>query len=288
MTTIDSATAAFAAERPLLLSVAYRLLGSVADAEDVVQEAYVRWQSVDHDKLDSQGAYLTTVVTRLSLDVLKSARVRREVYVGPWLPEPLPSPAAGPAELAELADSLSMAFLVVLETLSPLERAAFVLHDVFQYGYADVASAVGREEAACRQLVSRARRHIAARRPRYTARVAATAELTERFRDACTSGDIDSLLELLADDAVLLSDGGGAVTAARLPVVGAEKVATFLTRVFGRGNGGRVAGIEPLNGAPAIVMRVDGEASSAICLDVDGNRIVNVHIVRNPEKLARL
>src|SRR4051812_35256629 len=206
--------------RPRLFGIAYRMLGSVSDAEDVVQDAYLRWQQVDQAEVRSAEAFLTTIVVRLSLDVLQSARVRREQYVGPWLPEPLLVDEHDPAEVAELADSLSMAFLVVLEALAPDERAAFLLREVFGYDYDEIAAMLEKQPATCRQLVSRAKRRVGERRQRYDTDRRRGQELAQRFQEACATGDVDALMAMLSDDATLWTDGGGVVQAARRVIVG--------------------------------------------------------------------
>jgi RNA polymerase sigma-70 factor (ECF subfamily) len=256
--TADAVTEDFVAARPHLFAVAYRMLGSVTDAEDVLQEAYLRWQSAHRPDVASAAAYLTTIVTRLCVDQLRSARVRRETYVGPWLPEPLlTSPAA--EEPVELAESVSMAFLLLLEALSPLERAAFLLREVFGYSYAEVADLLDREPSAVRQLVSRARRHVADSRPRFIPEREEHERLTRSFVEACATGDLDALVAMLHEDAVLWSDGGGKVAAARKPVVGGAKVAMFLVNVAraaasasgGRRTGERLARPGAARGRPA-------------------------------------
>jgi RNA polymerase sigma-70 factor (ECF subfamily) len=222
---------AFEAERSRLTAIAYRMLGSAADAEDVVQEAYLRWRDRNDRAVSSVSSYLTTVVVRLCIDELRSARVRRESYVGPWLPEPLLIDEAEPGAAAELADSLSLAFLVLLEELAPVERAAFLLHDVFDYGYGEIAGMLGREEPTCRQLVSRARRRVGERRHRFDADSQVGRELAARFLAACAGGDLSGLMSLVSEDVVLWTDGGGKVKAARRPIHGASKVARFLIAI---------------------------------------------------------
>src|SRR5688572_30035828 len=224
------AAAVFAEERPKLFGVAYRMLGSVTDAEDVIQETFLRWQEVVNagTRVESPSAYLTTMVSRRCLDELRSARRRREEYVGAWLPEPLlEDDRLDPAATTELSDTLSTAFLVVLEALSPGERAAFLLHDVFGYEYPEIARILGRAEPACRQLVTRARRRVAERRPRFDVSPEVHARLLNEFLRAMTAGDLDGLVGLLAEDAVLRADGGGVVSAARNPIIGSERIAKW-------------------------------------------------------------
>jgi RNA polymerase sigma-70 factor, ECF subfamily len=283
----------FEAARGQLFAVAYRMLGSIADAEDVLQDAYLRWQSADRADVESATAYLTTIVTRLCLDLLGSARVRREQYVGPWLPEPLISTVdEDPADRAELADSLSMAFLVLLESLTPLERAAFLLREVFGYEYAELSRTLERDEAACRQLVSRARGHVDAGRPRFDASRAESERLTGEFLQACGTGDVTTLMSLLSPDVVLWSDGGGVISAARRPIVGADNVARFLVGIaqseFASAGGDVTAEGTVVNGAPGAIVRVHGRPSAVMALDLLGGQVVGVRIVRNPDKLTRV
>ncbi|WP_137160203.1 RNA polymerase sigma-70 factor [Blastococcus sp. CCUG 61487] len=287
----------FDRHRPLLFSVAYQMLGSVADAEDAVQDAWLRWSAADRDDVADPRAYLVRVTTRLALDRLDSARARRESYVGPWLPEPLltqpvtagPEPA-DPTTAAELGEQVSLALLVVLETLSPAERAVFVLREVFGLPVAEVATALGRSEAAVRQMAHRAREHVQARRPRFDADRREQREITERFLAACAGGDMAALLSALAPDAVLISDGGGKVSAALRPILGADKVARFTLGIATQGfalPGLRVEVVD-VNGAAAVVAWVDGEPLMSMSLVVADGRVEQVLVVRNPDKLAGL
>lgn len=275
--------------RPLLFSVAYRMLGSVADAEDVLQDAYLRWQRVPEGEADSPRAYLTSIVTRLSIDALRSARVRRETYVGPWLPEPIVTdPSAGPEDQVELSDSLSSAFLVLLETLSPVERAVFLLREAFGYDYDEIARTVGKSEQNCRQLLVRAKKHIEARRPRFRPDEKRRDELLTGFMAACMAGDFDALMSVLSEDVVEYGDGGGVVSAGRRSVVGREKVARFLI-----GLAGKIAGhVEPrrvlINGQPGILFVRDGTPFATMAFDFGPDGIREIDTVVNPEKLANV
>ncbi|HZO26922.1 MAG TPA: RNA polymerase sigma-70 factor [Chloroflexota bacterium] len=282
------AVAVFAEERPKLFGVAYRMLGSVADAEDVIQETFLRWQEVMDagTAVESPSAYLTTMVSRRCLDELRSARRRREEYVGEWLPEPLlEDDRLDPAATTELADSLSTAFLVVLEALSPGERAAFLLHDVFGYEYAELARILGRGEPACRQLVARARRRVAERRPRFDVSPEVHARLLNEFMYAATAGDVDGLVSLLAQDAVLTADGGGVVTAARNPIAGADRIARWSIGVLEKTQWNVSFEVATVNGLPGAVMRVDGTIYGVMSIEVRDGKIQNVYIQVNPAKL---
>ncbi|GAA0564090.1 RNA polymerase sigma-70 factor [Actinomadura livida] len=280
----------FEEHRNLLFAVAYRMLGTAADAEDAVQDAWIRWSSKDRSDVAEPKAYLIRITTNVALDRLRSAQARRETYVGPWLPEPmLTSPDI--ADNAELSESVSMAMLVVLETLSPLERAVFVLKEVFGYPYAEIAGALDRSEASVRQLGSRARRHVEARRTRFEAGGGERRKVTERFFDAVLGGDINRLMEALAPDVALWTDGGGKVRAARRVIRGAEKVGRWLTGI----NGQPYAGVDPadmrvrrvhLNGEPALIVDGPDGPISTVTAEVDGDgRVRAVHLVANPDKL---
>ncbi|MCL6675100.1 RNA polymerase sigma-70 factor [Streptomyces panaciradicis] len=276
--------------RPLLFSIAYRILGSVSEAEDAVQEAWLRFEGAPAEPR-SVRAYLSATVTRISIDVLRSARVRREQYVGPWFPEPLlADPYEDPARAAELADSVSTAALLLLERLSPLERAVFVLREVFDFGYPDIASAVGRSEAACRQLVVRARRHMADGRPRFDADRKERQELADRFFDALREGDVAGLRDLLAADVSMVGDGGGKAPQLARAVMGADNVARLLASVLPRMARIDVS-FEPheLNGQPGAVFRDrDGRVLHTLALDVLDGQIQTIRLVINPDKLTHL
>ncbi len=276
--------------RPLLFSIAYRLLGSVSEAEDAVQETWLRYAASPATPASAR-AFLSAVVTRISIDVLRSARVRREEYAGPWFPEPLVTdPYQDPERSAELADSVSMAALLLLERLSPLERAVFVLREVFAFGFPEVASAVGRSEAACRQLAVRARRHMDAGRPRFEAGRRERAALAERFFGAISAGDIRGLRELLAADVQLVGDGGGKAPALARTVNGADKVARLLSSVFPSLTRLDVT-LQPheVNGQPGAIFRDrDSQVVAALTLDIFGGQIQAIRSVSNPDKLRHL
>jgi RNA polymerase sigma-70 factor (ECF subfamily) len=276
--------------RPLLFAIGYRILGSVAEAEDAVQETWLRYQSSPAQPRSAK-AFLSAVVTRVSIDVLRSARVRRETYVGPWFPEPLlTDPYQDPARSAELADSVSMAALLLLERLTPLERAVFVLREVFGFGFPEVAAAVGRSEAACRQLAARARRHMDLGRPRFEADRREREELADRFFDALRDGEVDGLRELLAADVQMVGDGGGKAPALARGVFGADNVARVLASIFPLL--ARIdARVEPreVNGQPGAILRDrDGKVAGTLTLDVLGGQIQTIRAVVNPDKLGHL
>lgn len=276
----------FTAERDRLFALAYRMLGSVQDAEDILQDAFLRWHKTPVETIESPGAWLTTVVTRLALNQLQSARVTRETYVGPWLPEPLlgdePHASQDPAELS---DSLSIAFLAMLERLSPRERAVFLLRDIFGYEYDEVARMVELSEANCRQIFHRAKRRLDQRRRRFPANTATHQALLESFSTAIQSGDVDGLVKLLTHDAVLWADGGGRVrAAARRPVRGAQAIARFLVGVR-RKFGTDELTMRVVNGRVALVALADGAPLRVVSIDISRERIAGVYVVANPEKL---
>ncbi|OBA69507.1 RNA polymerase subunit sigma-24 [Mycobacterium sp. 1554424.7] len=280
----------FVEHRKLLFAIAYRILGSAADAEDVVQDAWLKWSAADRAQVADPKAYLSRIVSNLSMERLRSTRRQRETYVGPWLPEPILT-SADTAEDVAAAESVSMAMLVVLETLSPLERAVFVLKEVFDFSYGEIASAVERSEAAVRQAGHRARNHVQARRPRFEADRGKKRAVTERFFAAATGGDINDLMQLLAPDVTLWTDGGGKVRQALRPVEGMAKVAAWLAGVTKRPYEGveiadMTAEVVDINGGPGIVFSASGRviATLTVELDADG-RIAVIHNVANPEKL---
>ncbi len=276
---------AFARHRSLLFTVAYEMLGSASDAEDVVQETWLRWADVDHAAVRDPRAYLVRIVTRQALNRLRSLKRRREEYLGEWLPEPLMTSPDVAADV-ELAESLSMAMLTVLETLGPPERAVFVLREVFDTPYDEIAEAVGKSPAAVRQIAHRARDHVAARRPRMPVSTTEQQEAVDRFLAAVRNGDLQGLLDVLAPDVVAVSDGGGLVAAARRPIEGADRVAGFLV------GAARIADLETttvsLNGALGALIDIGGEVNTALSLVVENGRITHIYAIRNPNKLARL
>jgi RNA polymerase sigma-70 factor (ECF subfamily) len=279
--------------RPLLFSIAYRMIGSVSEAEDIVQEAFLRYHRAQTADVESPKAYLSAVTTRLAIDHLRSARVRREEYVGPWLPEPLLTDegAGDPSVQAELADSLSLAFLVLLERLSPVERAAFLLRDVFAYPYDEIAEVIGKSEANARQLVTRARRHVDAERPRFDVDRRAHEELTDRFIEATYSGDTEGLIAMLAADVYTYTDGGGKAQAPRRTVHGRERVAHFMVGIArpDRGAGPVTLHSVLVNGVPGRLARdAEGHAVAVLALDVADGLVTAVRIVVNPDKLGHL
>jgi RNA polymerase sigma-70 factor (ECF subfamily) len=289
--TPDARLEAFDRHRRLLFGVAYRMLGSVADAEDTVQDAWLRWSAADREDVDDPKAYLVRIVSRLALDRLGAARSRRETYVGPWLPEPLlTDDSPGPGEAAELGEQVSLALLVVLETLSPLERAVFVLREVFGMTVAEVAGVVDRSEAAVRQVAHRAREHVRARQPRFDPDPRTQREVTERFFDAVAGGDLDRLMAVLSPDVVLVSDGGGRAQAARRPIEGVDKVARFLVGIAAKGFA--IPGLEvrfaAINGRPGFAAWVDGQPFMALAPVVGEGRVEQVLVMVNPDKLAGL
>jgi RNA polymerase sigma-70 factor, ECF subfamily len=278
----------FLAERRRLFAIAYRMLGSVADADDVLQDAFLRWAEYGKP-VDSPRSLLTTMVVRLCLDQLGSARARHVDYVGPWLPEPLLATSdTGPAEAAELADSLSMAFLVLLEELAPAERAAFLLHDVFGYGYPEIAAMLGRHEPAARQMIARARHRIGERRRRFDADLQQGQRLASQFLAACATGDLEALMSMLADDVVIWQDSGGKARAARNPIYGASKAARLLIATAKTVPASARVSLACLNGQPGAIITESGRVTTAIVLDILNHQVTGIRMVVNPDKLSRL
>ncbi len=279
----ESATETFVGLRNLLFTVAYEMLGSAADAEDVVQETWLRWAGVDHESVRDPRAYLVRITTRQALTRLRTLRRRKESYVGPWLPEPLlTSPDV--AEDVELADSVSTAMLLVLETLTPTERAVFVLREVFALEYDEIADAVDKTPVAVRQVAHRARAHVEARRPRVDITPTVTRATLEAFQRAVETGDLQTLLDVMSPGVVLLADGGGVVQAVRVPIVGAAKVARLLSKIPPS------VSLHPaqVNGQPALVVRLDGVLDTVIGVRIDDGLITELYAVRNPEKLSHM
>ncbi|MCX4679731.1 RNA polymerase sigma-70 factor [Streptomyces sp. NBC_01433] len=285
--TTDPATETFVAHRNLLFTVAYEMLGSAADAEDVLQETWLRWVEVDLEQVRDQRAYLVRITTRQSLNRLRTMKRRKEAYVGPWLPEPLLT-APDVAQDVELAESVSMAMMLVLETLSPTERVVFVLREVFDVGYDEIAAAVDKSPAAVRQIAHRARRHVDARRPRQVVSPSVASAALESFRRALETGDPQGLLDVLAPDIVLMSDGGGIKQAALRPITGAGKVARFMIGGLGRNQRPITVAPTVVNGSPALLVHLDGEIDGVMAIRVEDTRITGLYYVRNPEKLSRV
>jgi RNA polymerase sigma-70 factor (TIGR02957 family) len=283
----DTATDVFVAHRNLLFTVAYEMLGSAADAEDVLQETWLRWAAVDLETVRDQRAYLVRIAARQALTRLRALGRRKEYYVGPWLPEPLLT-APDVAEDVVLADSLSMAVLLVLETLNPTERAVFVLREVFDLGYDEIAEAVDKSPAAVRQIAHRARGHVAARRPRGTVSSAETRAALEAFQRAIETGDLQSLVDILAPDVVALGDGGGVKQALPRPVAGADKVANLFALLLEQV--GAELSVEPaqINGWPALILRLNGELDMVVAVRIDDGLVTGLYTVRNPEKLSHM
>lgn len=289
MTTDNTPDDPIAAHRGRLMGLAYRMLGSIADAEDVLQDAYLRYAGADRSDIRSTEAFLVTVVTRLCLDRLKSARAKRESYVGPWLPEPAPdADALSPHTALELAEDLSFALLLTLERLSGPERAAFLLHDVFDTPFADIAAALGKSEAACRQLATRARKAVRQERAGRSSSPPQHRELLQRFIEASASGDAERLQSLLTDDVVVYADGGGVKLSALHPIFGDKNAARFFTGLVRKGAArGEEFSLQPttLNGMPGLLLFVNGVLDQTVSIDVSKDRIAAIYVVRNPDKL---
>lgn len=293
-------TETFETHRSLLIGVAYRILGSAADAEDIVQEAWLRWSGVDADSVDDPKAYLIRITSRLAIDRLRSAQVRREAYVGPWLPEPI---ATSPdvAEHAELAESVELALLVVLESLSPLERAVFVLREAFDLPFSEIAEVIGRAEPATRQLAKRARDHVQDKRPRFDVDLGQRKAITERFINASMNGDLDGLLELLSSDVTLVGDGGGKARAPLRVLVGDDKVSRFLTSIATESSIEKFMGsigvedysdmsysIAEVNGAPAMLLTAGDKVITVLSLLIVDGKIDTIYLIANPDKITHM
>ncbi|HWD28315.1 MAG TPA: RNA polymerase sigma factor SigJ [Rhizomicrobium sp.] len=293
---MNDSLATFETHRAHLLAIAYRMLGEMSAAEDVAQDAWLRWRRAEGEDIRDPRAWLSAVTVRLSLDALRKARARRETYVGPWLPEPLlpddtrALAADAPAARAELASDLSMALLMVLERLSPEERAALILHDAFDCDYATIAQALEKNEAACRKLVSRARERVKAERPRRAVSAETHRALFAKFTAAAASNDTAAIVAMLAPDAVLYSDGGGKAAAALNPIYGADKIVRFafgILRKFGPAEGFGLDETE-INGVPGFILRTPDGLHSVLTMEFDGERVVTIYLVRNPDKLRRV
>ena len=280
---------AFNQERKLLFAIAYRMTGSVVDSEDLLQETFLRWQHAPDEEITSPQAYLSTIVTRLAIDYLRSAKVRREVYIGPWLPEPLlTSEALSPFDSYEQQESISNAFLVLLESLSPVERAVFLLREVFDYEYSEIAAIVNKSEANCRQLFKRARQRVTERQSRYEVSEEEQQELVVKFATACTTGDLNGLISLLAEDIVIYTDGGGVVQAARNPIHSPDKVARFLLGIINRTPERYTVRFTSLNGQPGMIAYLEGHPLTTLALDIYNGKLQNIYLVANPDKLVGL
>ncbi len=283
----DSATETFVEHRNLLFTVAYEMLGSASDTEDVLQETWLRWVGVDLDTVRNRRAYLVRITTRQALTRLRTLSRRKESYVGPWLPEPLLT-TPDVAEDVELAESVSMAMLLVLETLKPPERAVFVLREVFEFDYDDIAYAVGKTPASVRQIAHRAREHVAARRPRKLVSPAESSSALAAFQHAVNTGDLQGLLDILAPDVVALADGGGVKRAVPQPIVGADKVIRLFSGGLSKIDGQLSAEAVHVNGWPALIVRLDGELDGVMAVRVERGLVTGMYYVRNPEKLERV
>lgn len=278
--------AAFEEHRPMLGRLAYRMLGSLPDADDVVQDAYLRWSQEDRDDVKSPRAYLTAIVTRLCIDRRQSIEERKKTYIGPWLPDPVVE--TDPSGRIDAADSISMALLLVLESLSPVERAAYLLRRIFDYDYGEIGAILGKTEANCRQIVSRAEEHVRRRRPRFEARPEEAERITSAFLSACSSGDMRGLLDVLAADAVLYSDGGGKALAALAPIRGSDRIARFFLGILKKAPAGLEVRTVRINGQPGLMATIGGQVAQVMTFDVADGRIAACFVVRNPDKLARV
>ncbi len=274
--------------RPLLFSIAYRMLGRVMDAEDILQEAYLRWERAADTEVRDAKAFLTAVVTRLCIDQMRAGRSQRETYIGPWLPEPLLSADVSPSDAAELAESLSFAFLVLLEKLSPVERAVFLLREIFDYEYAEIARIVNKSEANCRQLTKRAQEHLRANKPRVHPSRETEQNVLNNFVSAMFKGDVAGVLTLLSPDITFISDGGGKAVSARRPIYGADKVARFLFGVYKKIPSDFTFEVGTANSYPALVAFSAGKPYLVMAFEISGDKICNIYNVRNPDKMRHL
>ncbi len=286
--TTASVSTVFEEARPHLLGVAYRMLGALSEAEDAVQETFLRWHRADRDEIANPKGWLTTVLCRLCIDELRSARVRRDAYTGPWLPEPVATDADDPFDMLEKADSISMAFMLILERLAPEERAAFLLRDAFDYDYSEIGSILKKSEPACRQLVSRARARLRQERPRFSAQKEDHERLLASFEKAAETLDFTDLLQVFADDIELWTDGGGRATAARNVIYGKEKVARFFVGISKKMPPDIIGEHRMINGFPGYVMWLDGGIYMTMSLDVADGKVTSIQMMRNPDKLTRI
>ncbi|ACC75669.1 RNA polymerase sigma-70 factor [Paraburkholderia phymatum] len=286
---MDADALAFDQLRSRLQKIAYRMLGSVAEAEDIVQDVWLRWHSADRTSIDNAEAWLVSVTTRMSIDRLRAAKVEREHYAGIWLPEPeITDSPVTPEEVTERADDVSVAFLMLLERLTPEARAAFLLREVFDADYDEVADAIGKTQAACRQLVSRAKAQLRDERPRRAVPRETHRQLLQSFAQALERADFHAISAFLAEDAILIGDGGGKVTSLPKPVVGGRRIAQLFYAALRRYPGGVHIRLVTLNGRPAFLRYIEGQLESAQSFETDGERIVEIHVQRNPDKLARI
>lgn len=284
--------AIFERHRARAFKTAYRILGSVADAEDVVQEAWLRWRNAGRDEIRNPEAWLVTAVARLAIDQLRSARARREIYVGPWLPEPIVEAAgtadSSPEERLALADEISMALLHMLERLAPEERAAFLLHDAFDYGYGELAALLGKSEAACRQTVSRARKRVKEAHPRFDTNASEHRRLASALENAIAAADPQALIDCMSDDVVFYSDGGGKVLAALNPLYGSRNVSRFLLGIAAKSQGLLKTRPAIVNGEPGFLLTLNGQLDTVITFGIAGGRIATIYAIRNPDKLRHI
>jgi RNA polymerase sigma-70 factor (ECF subfamily) len=289
MIAADEHAERFTLLRPLLFTIAYEILGSATEADDVLQDSYLRWADVDLSTVHDTKSYLAQLVTRQALNALRAGARRREEYVGPWLPEPLLLDDQDPAIDVVLAESVSMAMLVLLETLSPDERAVFVLREVFGFDYGEIADAVGKPAPTVRQVAHRAREHVRARRKRFdNVDPQRNAQITAQFLATAASGDVEALMAMLAPDATWMADSGGKVSAARRPVVGADKVARAITGLVRKAGTGMRVQLVTCNSAPAVLFYLDDEPAMVVTLEIADDKITNFYVMRNPDKLAAL
>ena len=286
--TTASVSTVFEEARPHLMGVAYRMLGALSEAEDAVQETFLRWHRADRDEISNPKGWLTTVLCRLCIDELRSARVRRDAYTGPWLPEPVATDADDAFDLLEKADTISMAFMLILERLAPEERAAFLLRDAFDYDYSEIGSILRKSEPACRQLVSRARARLRQERPRFSARQEDHDRLLASFEKAAVTLDLTDLLQVFADDIELWTDGGGRALAARNVIYGKEKVARFFVGISKKMPPGLRGERRLINGFPGYVMWMEDEIYMTMSLDVADGKVTSIQMMRNPDKLTRI